>query len=284
MKKLLILFFLAAMCVPGYGSILVYKTSKTATVVDFAGHSVAKVAEKGYLVFDVNLATQTVNDAQQVAYVAKENVPRVFVVSVVLYDDVPGYIFADYWYGNTGAVLSGKTSDGKVVGLAGQKIAKILKGQMLAFSDDLGWGTMNATLDIKLTKKYVNDDIDYVVYDLRGIICALYGCKPPDLTPPEPNPMTWASEPNAISDTEITMTATTATDAASPPVQYYFTNVTDANHDSGWQSSATYQDTGLTPNTTYTYNVKARDNALVPNITAASADANATTLAGTTPP
>jgi hypothetical protein len=280
MKKLLILFFVAAMCVPCCGSILVYKTSKTAAVVDFAGHSVAKVAEKGYLVFDVNLATQTVNDAQQVAYVAKENVPRVFAVTVVLYDDVPGYIFADYWYGNTGAVLSGKTSDGKVVGLAGQKIAKTLKGQMLAFSDDLGWGTMSATLDTKRTKA-ANDAEE----DITDVVCALLpihygGCGHEDWTPPEPNPMTWASEPNAISDTEITMTATTATDADSPPVEYYFTNVTDTSHNSGWQGSPTFTDTGLTPNTTYTYNVKARDNSgrYWLNETAASADANATTL------
>ncbi len=276
MKKLLVLFFAAAMCVPSYGSILVYKTSKTATVVDFAGHSVAKVAEKGYLVLDINLATQTVNTAQQVAYVAKENVPRVFAVTVVLYDDVPGHIFADYGYGNTGAVLSGKTTDGKVVGLAGQKIAKILKGQMLAFSDDLGWGTLSATLDIKLTKTYVNDDIADVVFALIPHPCHELDCL--DLTPPEPNPMTWAIAPMAISDTQITMTATTATDADSPPVKYYFTNVTDANHSSGWQISTTYIDTGLTPNTTYIYHVRARDTALIPNITAASADANATTL------
>ena len=103
-----------------------------------------------------------------------------------------------------------------------------------------------------------------------------------DTTPPTPNPMTWAAggEPNAISDSAITMTATTATDATSPPVEYFFTNVTDTGHDSGWQTSPTWTDGGLYSNTTYTYNVMARDSAApVPNVTTASADANATTHA-----
>ena len=106
-----------------------------------------------------------------------------------------------------------------------------------------------------------------------------------DTTPPVPNPMTWAIAPMAISDTQITMTATTATDAESPPVEYYFTNLNDASHNSGWQDSTTYTDSGLSSNTTYTYNVRARDSvAPVPNVTAASADANATTNADTTCP
>jgi len=97
-----------------------------------------------------------------------------------------------------------------------------------------------------------------------------------DTTPPAPDPMTWASEPVAVNDTEITMAATTAVDPQGP-VEYYFTNVTDSNHNSGWQLSTTFTDTGLTPGTTYTYNVRARDSATVPNVTVASIDANATT-------
>ncbi len=46
------------------------------------------------------------------------------------------------------------------------------------------------------------------------------GTYTPDLTPPDPDPMTWASLPAATGPTSITMTATTATDANSPPVQY----------------------------------------------------------------
>lgn len=96
-----------------------------------------------------------------------------------------------------------------------------------------------------------------------------------DTTPPSPNPMTWFAVPSAISSTSITMTATTATDANS--VEYFFHNVTDNNHDSGWQSASVYTDTGLTPGTTYTYQVKARDMSPNHNETSYSTSASATT-------
>ncbi len=84
----------------------------------------------------------------------------------------------------------------------------------------------------------------------------------PDMTPPDPNIMTWASEPNAIAGTNsITMTATVATDQSG--VEYYFKNVTLPTHNSNWQASPTYIDTELEPQTEYTYQVKARD--LSPN-------------------
>jgi PKD repeat protein len=56
------------------------------------------------------------------------------------------------------------------------------------------------------------------------------------------------------------MTATTATDP-SGGVQYYFDEISgDAGgSDSGWQSSSSYTDTGLTSGTTYTYRVQTRD-------------------------
>ncbi len=97
-----------------------------------------------------------------------------------------------------------------------------------------------------------------------------------DPTPPSPNPMTWAVEPNAVDANTITMAATTATDDSG--VEYYFTNITDPNHDSGWQDSNTYTDTSLVNNTTYTYKVKACDMSLNHNRTADSNEASATTL------
>jgi predicted outer membrane repeat protein len=97
----------------------------------------------------------------------------------------------------------------------------------------------------------------------------------PDVTPPSPAP-SWAMAPApapADSNT-ITMTATTASDV-STPVVYYFKCVTDPNHDSGWILSPTYEDSGLTPQTTYTYQVRARDAA--GNLTDWSVPAQATT-------
>jgi len=78
-------------------------------------------------------------------------------------------------------------------------------------------------------------------------------------TPPSPDPMTWAVEPNATSTVSISMTATSA--AGFRGVEYYFeeTSGNTGGSDGGWQDSPAYTDTDLTPGTTYTYRVKARD-------------------------
>jgi len=98
----------------------------------------------------------------------------------------------------------------------------------------------------------------------------------PDTTAPIPDPMTWASAPAATGIDTIIMTATTATDASA--VEYYFANITDSNHDSGWQDSTSYTDTGLTNNTIYSYSVKARDKSTGQNETGWSDEAQATTM------
>jgi pectate lyase len=99
-----------------------------------------------------------------------------------------------------------------------------------------------------------------------------------DTTPPTPDPMAWASVPSAVAGTcdSITMTAATATDLSG--VEYYFSNVTDVAHDSGWQDSPVYVDTGLANNTLYTYTVKARDKSINHNATRESVTASAVTL------
>ena len=97
----------------------------------------------------------------------------------------------------------------------------------------------------------------------------------PDTSPPSPNPMTWSAAPHATSSTSISMTATAAFDPSG--VEYYFDCLTAGGHDSGWQSSTSYEDTGLSPNTTYTYTVTARDLSANQNQTAASTAESATT-------
>ena len=101
----------------------------------------------------------------------------------------------------------------------------------------------------------------------------------PDGTPPTPDPMTFAVAPAPQSATAVTMTATAATDTASPPVEYHFEFVSGGGGgtDSGWVLSRAYTDSGLTPNTSYTYRVRARDSAPTPNVTAYSADASTVT-------
>jgi hypothetical protein len=105
-----------------------------------------------------------------------------------------------------------------------------------------------------------------------------------DMTPPSPNPSTWATEPYATGPTSIRMVATTATDVSG--VEYYFqeTSGNPGATDSGWQDSNTYEDTGLSGSTTYTYQVKARDKSAAYNETSYSAPGSATTEADTTPP
>jgi hypothetical protein len=279
MRKLLLLVFVALMCVPSYGDILVYKTTQKATMLNLTDVSLNKETEKGYLVIDIDLATQDVCDAQQITYSGETQ--RALAATVVFYDDVAGNIVVDYSSGNVNAVLFGKTSDGKSAGLEGEDVAKSLKGYTVDFTTPyFSSGTFTAKLDTKTTKAnqstLIENLVSNIITDLDKYTSVV------DATPPDPDPMTFAvgGEPNAVSDTQVKMTATTATDAMTPPVWYYFTNETLSGHDSGWQSETTFTDGGLSSNTLYTYNVVAKDSkAPVPNVTTASADANATTHA-----
>ncbi|MHC4640376.1 MAG: C25 family cysteine peptidase [Planctomycetota bacterium] len=96
---------------------------------------------------------------------------------------------------------------------------------------------------------------------------------------PTPDPMMWAIQPHPTSSTSISMTATAAVDQSG--VEYYFTCVFGGGHNSGWQSSPVYVDTGLVPNTLCMYTVTARDRNPNQNTTAPSQTASArTTLPG----
>ena len=72
------------------------------------------------------------------------------------------------------------------------------------------------------------------------------------------------------------MTAKTASDSSG--VQCYFYCATACGHSSKRQASATYVDTGLSPATKYTYEVKTRDMSPNHNQGNYSATASATTL------
>jgi hypothetical protein len=103
----------------------------------------------------------------------------------------------------------------------------------------------------------------YIGYAIPGQA----GPPPDDTTAPSPNPMTWATPPEANSSTSARMTATTATDASG--VEYYFDEVSamPGGNDSTWQNSPTYTDTGLVTGTTYSYRVRARDKSINHNET-----------------
>jgi len=81
-----------------------------------------------------------------------------------------------------------------------------------------------------------------------------------DTTGPVPDPSEWEIEPYLTSGTSISMTAETAFDAWGWDVEYYFECIDTGDcHDSGWQRSRTYTDTGLTLGVEYGYRVKTRD-------------------------
>ncbi len=127
------------------------------------------------------------------------------------------------------------------------------------------------------------------VNDVKGLVTdPIYGAgnrlslNMVDETPPTPNPMTWATAPYGANETSITMIATTADDISG--VEYYFDCTSGGGHDSGWQDSETYTDTGLTQGITYSYQVKARDKSASQNETGFSAVASASPTADTTAP
>lgn len=106
----------------------------------------------------------------------------------------------------------------------------------------------------------------------------------PDTSPPTPNPMTFAETPYATSSTSIAMRASPASDPSD--LQYFFaeTSGNPGASDSGWQTSPSFEDEGLTPGLEYTYTVTARDLSEARNTTAPSAPASATAGVSFPPP
>ena len=123
-----------------------------------------------------------------------------------------------------------------------------------------------------------NTDVPYSDYDSLGqyFINGSVPLGAADETVPTPDPMSFAAYPAAVSETEIAMTATVATDDISA-VQYNFRCTAGGSGctNSGWQSSASYTAGGLAADTQYTFTVSARDQA--GNETTPSAPASATT-------
>jgi hypothetical protein len=103
-----------------------------------------------------------------------------------------------------------------------------------------------------------------------------------DIIAPTPNPMSFQAPPVASTSTAILMVATSATDVECSPIIEYFFEETTGNpggNNGGWQTNVAHVDTGLTPNTMYSYRVQARDCATPPNETGFSGVFSAVTKA-----
>jgi hypothetical protein len=164
-------------------------------------------------------------------------------------------------------------------------------GNQVGCNDDTGWfgdcgllPTNQSSLTVSVTggaTYYVRVSGasgatgEYALNFVSGPACAAA-----DTAPPTPNPLTFAAPPAPLSASAISMTATTASDAT-PPVQYEFEFVAGGagGTSSSWQSSTQYADSGLSPDTAYTYRVRARDSASPPNVGSFSGDATAATWA-----
>ncbi len=123
-------------------------------------------------------------------------------------------------------------------------------------------------------------EIYYLSFERGGpaeFVLTRGGGTPADVVPPSPNPAGFAVAPHGVSRDVIAMEANPATDLSG--VEYYFANLDDSTHDSGWQDSPAYYDSGLDAETTHTYQVTARDKSLGQNATAPSDSASGTTLA-----
>ena len=97
----------------------------------------------------------------------------------------------------------------------------------------------------------------------------------PDTTPPSSDPPTWNVSPVAISDTEVTMTVNVCTDPSG--VEYFFFCSQGGGADSSWQDGLTFIASGLTPDSGYSWQVRARDKSPAQNITAYSVGGDAQT-------
>jgi pectate lyase len=152
----------------------------------------------------------------------------------------------------------------------------------------IGWNMGNVFHNCSIPTTFPNDynnifvpPYSYTLDTGASVITNVTAGAGVDKLTPSPNPMTFSVAPYALSNSSISMTAAAATCADG--VQYMFTCTAGGGHSSGWQSGASYTDTGLSPNTAYTYTVQTRNATQTLFTGAASSPASATTQSGSPP-
>ena len=167
---------------------------------------------------------------------------------------------------NGGGASSFTNHPGGIVTLSGE--LSLANGISSVFNDGMmSVGSLGSTAgDVPL----------FAVYNLQTAMTTLGPATALDLDPPTPNPAEFTSQPIAISYSEISMTAAGGSDA-SGWIQYRFdeTSGNPGGTGSGWQTSSSYTDEGLNPDTQYSDTVTMRD--VFGNTTTASPSVAATT-------
>ncbi len=97
-----------------------------------------------------------------------------------------------------------------------------------------------------------------------AIFASSWRVVPPAPTPPNPNPMTWATEPHGTGPFSVAMVAETAVSTDGTGIEYYFENPFAQGMNSGWLTFGAGQEprwevTELSPRTAYWFQVKARN-------------------------
>lgn len=97
-----------------------------------------------------------------------------------------------------------------------------------------------------------------------AIMAMSWRAAPAAATPPLPDPMAWETRPYATGPYSIAMVAATAVSTDDTGVEYYFEDYFSPEFNSGWLAFAAgqeprWEDSGLQPETTYWYRVKARN-------------------------
>lgn len=118
------------------------------------------------------------------------------------------------------------------------------------------WGDSGCTEGVPCAQADFTGDANIAAGDLA--LFAEEWLDGADATPPEPNVMTWRTEPMTLSTTSIYMAAAHASDAQYG-VEYYFQCISGEGPDSAWQYVNTFEPNTLTLGTQYTYRAKARD-------------------------
>jgi hypothetical protein len=155
---------------------------------------------------------------------------------------------------------------------------------VLALVDPAAYATAHPTLDpVEIGDLNADGLLDgNDIYPFMVLVIEALGG---DISPPTPNPMTFAASPAPYWETPeiaINMSATPASDPTTP-IHYAFEANTGPAYPGAdgrdWSTARAHNDTGLTPNTTYGYRVRARDGCSTPNVTEWSSVAYATTYA-----